>query len=92
MVVIFAVDEYMDAIYRELSLFLQGTENVGHLKEEAESLQRIVTEQYEEIKSRIVMQAETDDPDVTVALTSDCPNPGPNFLTCPGVGEGDVIK
>ena len=39
MVVIFAVHEYMDAIYRELSKFIQGTENIGHLKRDPSSLQ-----------------------------------------------------
>ena len=112
MVVIFAVKEYMDAIYRELSRFIQvirdekhqsvehdrsptcsqGTENIGHLTEDASSLERIVTRQYEEIKSRIVMQVETRGSPVEVSLSSDCAEPGPNFLTCPGVGGGQVVN
>ncbi len=25
-------------------------------------------------------------------MTSDCPRPGPNFLTCPGVVQGRVVN
>ena len=109
MVVIFAVAEYMDAIYRELSRFIQvkkktfyfvriylrreiqGTENIGHLTKDPSSLEDIVVKQYEEIKSRIALKVETSDPGIGVSLSSNCASPGPNHLTCPGVGEGDVV-
>lgn len=56
MVVIFAVDKFMGKLYRDLSKFIQGTENVGHLTKNPSSLENIVVKQYEEIKSTIRLQ------------------------------------
>ena len=53
MAVIFAVDKYVSSIYRELSRFIQGTENVGHLTSSEESLKNIMRKQYEDIRTTI---------------------------------------
>ncbi|XP_040571857.1 integrin beta-2 [Lepeophtheirus salmonis] len=54
-VVIFAIESFMVSLYRDLSLFLQGTDNVGALTEDPSSIEEIVVEQYQSIKNRISM-------------------------------------
>ncbi len=93
MVVIFAVEKYMDAIYRELSRYIQGTENIGHLTTDSRSLERIVAKQYEEIKSTVRLQVKASHPDaISVSVRSDCKNPSFDHLVCSNVTEGEGGK
>ena len=46
MAVIFAVDDFMMALYEDLSEFIQREKYVERLTKDATSLQKIVTEQY----------------------------------------------
>lgn len=84
-VVVFAVNREMDAIYRIMSHFLQGTENVGHLTKNPSSLEDIIVDQYKSIRSRMVLQtshpgsvssstSSSAGPLVDTDLTASCPN------------------
>jgi len=55
-----------------MSLFIQGTENVGTLTKDSSSIEQIVVEQYEAIKSRVFVQISSDEPGVEVDLDADC--------------------
>ncbi|QQP49408.1 Integrin beta [Caligus rogercresseyi] len=54
-IVIFAIESFMVSLYRDLSLFLQGTDNVGALTDDPSSIEEIVVEQYRSIKNRIIL-------------------------------------
>ena len=93
MAVIFAVDAKKDVIYRELSLFIQDTENIGHLKKDTTSLQEIVVQQYQAIKSRIVIQTSTASAELMdISFSSNCQNPSNNHRTCSNVTESERVK
>ena len=91
MVIIFAVKPQMDRLYRDLSLFIQSTENVGHLTSSSK-LEEIIAKQYEKIKSSIVLRKESPlDVDVKVNPIN-CKNSAANGMTCFNVTERDVIR
>lgn len=93
MAVIFAVDSYMESLYKELSKFLQGTVNVGILGKESSSLTSIVTQQYRQIKSRLALEATSDNKDLELQLKADkCENPTLSSIVCSNVTQGQPIK
>ena len=71
MAVIFAVDGFMRSLYEDLSQFIQGENYVEELTKDPTSLQTIVTDQYNKIKSTIKLEVEHD-ADVSVVLHSNC--------------------
>lgn len=93
-VVIFAVDKKMVNLYKKLSVFIQGTDNVGELTSDATSLINIVTHQYRAIKSRIKVRKDWNRKAMSVKFTSTCPNEDytDNQMICSGLEERQTVR
>eukprot|EP00095_Tigriopus_kingsejongensis_P005832 maker-scaffold425_size175135-snap-gene-0.46 protein:Tk05832 transcript:maker-scaffold425_size175135-snap-gene-0.46-mRNA-1 annotation:"integrin beta-5-like" len=95
MAIIFAVDIYMESLYKDISRFVQGTSDVGILSTDSSSLTKIIKSQYSQIKSRLAFEVSSNNnDDLTVQLksqSSGCDNASNTSLICSNVTQGQTM-